>query len=142
MVLKQAVEYDKPQVEEKVNKIFRGVLKRIIGYEFSSHSESVPGSNRDTRDTKTSIEILIDVPGEPYPMPLVFEGFVGRELEGQKVQYEDRTKITTTFFDPKGRENDPSYRRGEQRTERVCKLLSLESDLPCYIFRETSQCSL
>ena len=137
-----AVEYNKPQVEEKVNDRVDGVLTRIVGYEFSSHSESVPGSNRDRSNVQTSIEILVDAPGTAYPMELVFNGFVGNELVGQKVQYEDKTKTTTTFFDPKGREKDPSYRRGKRETERICRLTPTDFKFPTYTFRETLQHSL
>jgi len=137
-----AVEYDKPQVEEKVNERVDGVLKRIIRYEFLSHSESVPGCNKDRSGIQTSIEILVDVLGTPYPKPLVFNGFVGSELVGQNVQYEDRAKTTTTFFNPEGRENNPSYRTGVRRTERTCRLVSPDNRLPSYTFKETSQYSL
>jgi len=142
MTTQTAVEYDKPQIEEKINQKVDGVLTRIVGYEFSSYSESVPGSNRDRNGMQTSIEILVDVPGTPYPKPLVFNGFVGSELVGQKVQYEDRIKTTTTFFNPEGRENDSSYRRGKRETERICRLTPTDSKLPSYTFKETSQQSL
>ncbi len=46
------------------------------------------------------------------------------------------------FFNPEGRENDPSYRRGKRETERVQRLIPKDGKFPTYISRETSQFSL
>ncbi len=73
---------------------------------------------------------------------LDFNGFVGSELVGQEVTYEDAITITTTFFNPEGRENDPSYRRGVRRTERTCRLVSQNNRLPSYTSKETFQLAL
>ncbi len=107
------VDYNQSQVEEKVNDRVDGVLTRIVGYEFLSHSESVPGCNRDRSGMKTTFSIK-KIDG--LEKTLDFNGFVGSELVGQEVQYEDAIKVTTTFFNPEGRENHPSYRRGKRET--------------------------
>lgn len=133
------VEYDTPQVEEKVNDRVDGVLIRIVGYEFSSHSESVPRSNCDRSGMKTTFSIK-KIDG--LEKTLDFNGFVSSELVGQEVQYEDTTKVTTTLFNPKGRENDTSYRRGKRETERICRLSPTDPKLPSYTFKETSRHSL
>lgn len=59
-MIQTAVEYNKPQVEEKVNYRVDGVLTKIIWYEFSSHSESVPGSDHGRSGMKTTRKIFTD----------------------------------------------------------------------------------
>ena len=135
----EVVEYGKPKVEEKVNDIAEGTLTKIVGYEFLSHSESVPGCNSDRSGIKTIFSIKVRTGLEKT---LDFNGFVGSELNGQEVHYEDISRVTTTLFDPKGREKDPSYRKGVRRTERICRIAPVNNSLPLYTSKETSQTSL
>jgi len=132
------VEYDTPKIVEKVNHNFDGVLTRIVAREFSKYSESIPGSTAYRCEMNTRLLIRMD----ESELTLDLNGFVDSELVGQEVKYVDITKVTTTLFNPKGRENDTSYRRGVRITERTYKLIPLNLNISCYIFKETSQDSL
>ena len=136
------VEYGKPQVDEKVNERVGGVLSKIVSYEFIRHSESVPGSNADRSNTTTTLAIRVNSRVTEGLHQVKFLGFVGFELIGQEVHYEDRTIEKTTYFDPIGRENHPSYRRGKKETERVQRLIPTNGQFPIYISKQTSQFTL
>jgi len=137
-MIQTVVEYDKPIVEVKFHHRFEGTLTRIVKYEFSSHSDSSPGCNADRNEIKTTF--LLKEKGRLET--LGFMGFVGNELVGQEVCYEDMLTEKTILFDPKGRENDRSYRKGCKTAERVCRISPLNKNLPFYISKETSQTSL
>jgi hypothetical protein len=137
-IMPKPIEYDKPLTETTINKDMRGILKKIEAYEFLSHSESVPGSSGSRSGIKTRFLIV----NSQLEESLEFPGFIGAELVEHIIQYTDKITTTTTYFNPKGRENDRSYRRGKQETERTCSLIPASKELPSYIFRETSQGSL
>lgn len=136
------IEYNKPYINNKINKIVDGVLSRIVKYNFSRHSESVPGSNVDRTNIVTTFLIKNHLSGRVLEQTVEFNGFVGTELIGNKVQYSDRTIEKTTYFDPAGRDNDPSYRMGKKETERVQRIAPENGALPIYISKETSQLTL
>jgi len=134
------IQFEIPQVTEKVNKQLEGVLSKILSYQFEMHSESVPGSNTDWGNVTTKLKVEFKSPtGQELEEIIDVQGFVGAELVGQIVQYEDRTKETTTYFNPKGRENDPSYRQGKKETERIQILSPKDARLPTYTSVQTSQ---
>lgn len=136
-------QFEVPQITEKVNRKLEGVLSGIERYEFTRHSGSVPGSNANRSDTKTTLAVKFTNGLDKKLETLIeFQGFVGAELVGQEVQYVDRTRETTTYFNPKGRENDPSYRPGIKETERIQILSPKDAKLPIYTSVQTSQFTL
>jgi len=60
------------------------------------------------------------------------------------VIYEEKTVEITTLFDPAGRENDSSYRRGKNEVEQTQRLDPADPlpSLPTYFARKKSQFSL
>jgi len=136
------IQFEVPQVTEKVNQQLEGVLIKILAYQFEMHSEHVPGSNADWGNVTTKLKVEFKSPtGQELEEIIDVQGFVGAELVGQIVQYEDRTR-ETTYFDPKGRENDPSYRQGKKETERIQILAPKDARLPTYTSVQTSQFTL
>lgn len=126
------IKYEEPQVERKLNEKVEGVLVRIVSYESTSSSQSVPGYSGDKNNTTTTINIRLNhSPNEEFQQ-VTFPGFVGFELIGQEVQYDDRTTEKTTYFDPTGRKNDPSFRNGKKETERIHRLLPKDRNFPIY----------
>lgn len=138
----ESLMYDVPRVIEKTNKFLEGFLDRIESYEFHVHSESVPGCSRDVSRTTTTLHIRKT--GEISPTKLEFPAYVGQELVGHTVTFEDKTIETRTLFDPKGRENDSSFRIGKVETVHIQSLTVNNSDkpIPKYVIRQTSQYSL
>ena len=137
-----AIEYGKPQVERKINDEAEGIFDKIVSYKFNRHTESVPGSNVDRTDTITTFSIRTNIGSRDLEHKVEFNGFVGAELVGQEVQYDDKTTETTTYFDPTGRENEQSYRKGKKETKRVQRIIPKDGGLPIYISEKTSQVSL
>lgn len=130
--------YGEPQVERRVNKS-SGVVNKIFEYKFSHYSESVPGSDKERSGAKTTLRLVED---NGLERQLDFDGFIGREVIGERVDYEEVTEISTTFFDPTGRENDPLYRRGKKEIKKVCRLSPQDKSFPPYVSEEISQHSL
>src|SRR3989344_9589736 len=104
----------RPSDEESV-KESRGILKKIVRYIFIHTGESVPGSTRDKNEVMTTL--LIEDKGLEYAVE--FNGFIGGELVGREVLYEEKTTIKTELFDGKGRENDPTYRAGIRKINKI-----------------------
>jgi len=127
------VEYNKPQIEGVMNKSVKGVLKRIVAYQFKRHFESVPGCNSDRTNATTTFIIGVPTSGIVGGLEheIEFNGYIGTELIGKRVSYEDWT-IETTLFDPTGRESDPTFRKGRRDTERTQRLISIDGTLPSY----------
>lgn len=135
------IEYNKPYIE-KVNNIAVGILSEIIKYEFTRHSESVPGSSTDRTNVATTFLIKTKTSTEDLERKVKFNGFIGNELIGNEVQFDDRIAEKTTYFDPEGMESYPWFRRGKKEIERVQRVIPVNKSLPTYISRETSQFSL
>ncbi len=136
-----AVKYDVPLTEERIIKFVSGTLTEILEYSFDHSSQSVPGSNQDGSETITTFQIQTSGDsGEKRK--LEFRGFVGAELVGHRVVYEEKIIETTTLFDPAGRENDSSYRRGKKEVEQIQRLCSDDRHLPMYSARQRSVFSL
>ena len=134
----QKVIYDEPQIERKINHQTTGVFDRISLYEFLQHSESTPGGTVDRTEIKTHFH-LDGVAGF-----FEFPGFIGSELVGQKVSFEDIEEIATTYFDPERKANNPAWRIGKREITRIWQINSLEDAAalkhqPSYKSVQTSQ---
>lgn len=132
-------QYDAPLTEERIDISISGTLTAILGYSFDHVAESVPGNNQDRSEITTTFQI--DIPTDFIgKYEIKFRGFIGAELVGHKVTYEERTAETTTLFDPVGRKNDPSYRRGKKEVEHSQSLHPTDPlpPLPTYSARQRS----
>lgn len=138
----ETIEYGKPYVEENPTKIISGVLEQIVSVDFLSHSTSVPGSSGDVSKIRTRFIIKHAGLKETFEFP----GFIGSELVGKRVIYSKRERTTKTYFNPKGRENDPTYRVGKIEEERITSIapesITQHQELPSYRFIESSMTSM
>lgn len=128
----------KQGVEEQKS-MKKGILKKIEDYIFVHYGESIPGS---TRDKSGAITNLLMEDEEGLEHRIEFEGFVGAELIGREVMYEEKTTIITELFNQEGRENDPSYRRGRKEIKKFCRLVPSDEKTPSYTSINNYQCSL
>jgi|SRR3989344_3032438 len=127
----------RPSDEESV-KESRGILKKIVRYIFIHTGESVPGSTRDKNEVMTTL--LIEDKGLEYA--LEFNGFIGGELVGREVLYEEKITTTTELFNQKGRENDPAYREGRKEINITRKLGPVDGKTPSYTYMSHYQHSI
>ena|SRR3989344_8685127 len=139
MTVETLVEYDKPRVEEQTNEKVSGIFEKIVGYEFLNHSESVPGSNQNRSSLKTTFSIRNE---KDSVKTLNFNGYIGSELIGQEVGYEELIRVKTIIFDPKNLRDNPLNRKGVKNIEKICKLIPKQDGLPIYTSKETSQYSI
>ncbi|OGJ20305.1 hypothetical protein A3K73_06835 [Candidatus Pacearchaeota archaeon RBG_13_36_9] len=137
------IKYGEPQIEENTTQKVEGILSKIVNYEFIRNFESIPGGDTDKSTVQTHFIIKFSsATGDKLEQLVNFHGFVGNELVGQKVQFSEKVTEKTTYFDPRGREKDPSYRRGKKETETIQRLTPEDGRLPTYIYKETCLHSL
>jgi len=122
------MEDNKPRAEEQTDRKI-GILRKIEGYVFTHIGESIPGSTCDKSEVITTL-LIGDDRGLEHKVE--FNGFIGGELVGREVLYEEKTTIKTELFDGKGRENDPTYRAGIRKINKICKLTPADGKAPSY----------
>src|SRR3989344_2616661 len=127
----EQTQYGVPRTRVITDKTVRGKISSITRYQTEINHQSLQGGDTWRRTEKTLFKIFPE--GGAGALEFSFPGFVGPEVVGKRVRYNVSETHTETFFDPTGRENDPTFRSGKLEVIRSHALLPLDGvSFPVY----------